>query len=136
VPTAVDGSDADEWAKFGIGMRESTLAESRYVAMLLTPQHGIRSMHRRSFNCGRSVDRGTSNDLPNFPFFFRIQRRGEKLSVFKSDDGKTYEPYGDEETILMPDLNPNVYVGFLGTAGGVQLPVTQAQFDQVTLTTP
>jgi regulation of enolase protein 1 (concanavalin A-like superfamily) len=136
VPTQVNGSDADEWAKFGIGMRETPMAESRYVAMLMTPQHGVRSMHRRSFNCGRSVDRGASNDVPNFPFFFRIQRRGEKLSVFESDDGKTFVPYGDEESIAMPDLNANVYVGFLGTAGGVQLPISQGRFDQVTLTTP
>jgi hypothetical protein len=136
VPTQVDGSDADEWAKFGIGMRETPMAESRYVAMLMTPVHGIRSMHRRTFNCGRTVDRGVDNDLPAFPIFFRIQRRGEQVSVFRSDDGKTFEPYGDEESIAMPDLNANVYVGFLGTAGGVQLPIAQGKFDQVTLTTP
>lgn len=35
----------------------------------------------------------------------------------------------------MPDLNRDLYVGFLGTAGGVHLPITQASFDRVTLIT-
>jgi hypothetical protein len=132
----VGGGAPDEWTKFGIAMRETPMAESRYVAMLITPEHGIRSMHRRTFNCGRSVDRGVVNEIPTVPVYFRIQRRGEQLSVFRSEDGTTFEPYGDEETIAMPDLNTNVYVGFLGTAGGVTMPVAQARFDQVTLTTP
>jgi regulation of enolase protein 1 (concanavalin A-like superfamily) len=137
VPTQTDGSDADEWAKFGIAVRETTMAESRYLAMLITPQHGIRSPHRRVFNAGRTSDTGPNQDLPTFPIFFRLQRRGEQISVFTSADGKTFQPYGDPETVAAyPDLLPNVYVGFVGTAGGVQMPITQAKFDQVTLTSP
>jgi hypothetical protein len=136
VPTLTNGKAADQWAKFGIGMRETPMAESRYIAMLLTPVHGIRSMHRRTFNCGRTVDRGVTDEELTDPVYFRIQRRSNQISVFKSDDGETFEPYGDEESIAMPDLNRDLYVGFLGTAGGVQLPITQASFDRVTVTTP
>jgi regulation of enolase protein 1 (concanavalin A-like superfamily) len=136
VPTQTNGSDADEWAKFGIAVRETTMAESRNACMLITPQHGIRSPHRRSFNCGRTEDTGPNQDLPDFPIYFRIQRRGEQLNVFTSADGKTFNPYGEPESVLFPDLLQNVYVGFVGTAGGVQMPITQAKFDQVTLTSP
>jgi hypothetical protein len=136
VPTHTDGKDADEWAKAGIVVRETSLAESRYVGMLLTPQHGLRSAHRRTFNAGQTYDNGSS-DTPDVPFLMRLQRRGPIISVFTSDDGgQTFTPNGDVETVDMTDLLPTVYVGFAGTAGGVQLPITQAKFDQVTLTTP
>jgi regulation of enolase protein 1 (concanavalin A-like superfamily) len=136
VPTQTDGSAADEWAKLGIAVRETTLAESRNACMLITPDHGIRSPHRRSFNAGRTVDAGPNQDLPDFPITFRLQRRGQQINVFTSADGKTFEPYGNPESVIYEDLLPNVYVGFVGTAGGVQMPITQAKFDQVTLTTP
>ena len=121
VPNHPDGSDADEWAKFGIAVRETTLAESRYVAMLITPQHGIRSPHHRTFNGGRTNDVGPNEDTPTFPIYFRIQRRGETINVFTSADGTTFTPYGSPETLAMPGLNPNTYIGFVGTAGGVLL---------------
>ena len=137
VPTHTDGSDADEWAKAGIMVRQTPLSESRYVAMLITPQHGIRSAHRRPFNAGQSWDNGAPDgSQPDFPIYFRLQRRGQIISVFSSTDGKTYMPNGDVETVDMTDLPANVYVGFAGTAGGVDRPITQAKFDQVTLATP
>jgi hypothetical protein len=136
VPNHPDGSDADEWAKFGIAVRETTMAESRYVAMLITPQHGIRSPHHRTFNGGRTNDVGPNQDTPDFPIYFRIQRRGETISVFTSADGTKFDPYGSPETLDLPGLSPNTYVGFVGTAGGVQMPITQAKFDKVTLTKP
>jgi regulation of enolase protein 1 (concanavalin A-like superfamily) len=137
VPTHPDGGDADEWAKAGIMVRQTPLAESRYVAMLITPQHGIRSAHRRPFNAGQTWDNGAPDgSTPDFPIYFRLQRRGQMISVFTSTDGNTFTPNGDVETVDMTDLPPNVYVGFAGTAGGVQLPITQARFDKVTLTQP
>jgi hypothetical protein len=136
VPNHPDGSPGDEWAKFGIAVRETTMAESRYAAMLITPEHGIRSPHHRTFNGGRTNDVGPNQDTPDFPIYFRIQRRGETLSFFTSADGTTFDPYGSPETLDLPGLSPNTYVGFVGTAGGVQMPITQAKFDKVTLATP
>jgi regulation of enolase protein 1 (concanavalin A-like superfamily) len=137
VPTHPDGSDADEWAKSGIIVRQTPLAESRYVGMFMTPGHGLRSAHRRHFNAGQTWDNGAPSDqTPDLPAYFRIQRRGQIISVFTSTDGKTFTPNGDVETVDMTDLPATVYVGFAGTAGGVQLPITQEKFDQVTLTTP
>src|SRR5262249_24670445 len=62
VPVHPDGSDADEWAKSGIIVRDTPLAESRYVGMFMTPQHGLRSAHRRMFNTGQTWDNGVPND--------------------------------------------------------------------------
>lgn len=137
VPNQPNGSDADEWAKSGIIVRETPLAESRYVGMFMTPQHGLRSAHRRMFNTGQTWDNGAPNgQTPDLPAYFRIQRRGTVLSVFTSTDGTTFDPNGDVETVDFEDLPATVYVGFAGTAGGVQLPITQMKLDQVTLTTP
>jgi regulation of enolase protein 1 (concanavalin A-like superfamily) len=135
VPKHPDGGDADEWAKAGIMVRQTPLSESRYVAMLVTPIHGLRSAHRRPFNAGQSWDNGAP-DAISPPTWLRIQRRGQIISVFTSDDGKTFTPEGDVQTVDMTDLPKDVYVGFGGTAGGVDRPLTQAEFDQVTLTTP
>jgi regulation of enolase protein 1 (concanavalin A-like superfamily) len=137
VPTQLDGSDADPWAKSGIIVRQTPLAESRYVGMFMTPGNGLRSAHRRVFNAGQTWDHGAPNgSTPDLPAYLRLQRRGQIIGVFTSTDGTTFTPNGDVETVDMTDLPANVYVGFAGTAGGVQLPITQEKFDKVTLTTP
>ena len=87
-------------------------------------------------NGGRTNDVGPNQDTPDFPIYFRIQRRGDTIGVFTSADGTTFEPYGSPETLDLPGLSQNTYVGFVGTAGGVQMPMTQQKFDQVTLTKP
>jgi regulation of enolase protein 1 (concanavalin A-like superfamily) len=134
VPT-VDGGDANESAKFGIAVRESTQANSRYAGMVITPQHGIRSPERRLFDDGWTEDLGPNEDTPTFPIFFRIQRRGDEIKMFTSADGKTFAEYGDPATTVLPGLVANVYVGFLGSSTDTDQ-VAQAKFDQITLTTP
>src|SRR5439155_12585025 len=76
IPTLTDGTDANEWAKFGIAVKENTLAESRYASMLITPMHGIRSPHRRMFTAGWSDDVGPNEATPAFPVYFRPQPPG------------------------------------------------------------
>jgi hypothetical protein len=131
----VEGGEVNEWSKFGIAVRESTLADSRYAGMLITPQHGIRSPHRRLFTVGWSEDLGPNEDAPTFPIFFRIQRRGEEIKTFTSADGTTFAEYGEPATTVLPGLVPNVYVGLIGTSHDTEQ-IAQAKFDQITLTTP
>ena len=135
IPTLTDGTDANEWAKYGIVVKENTLAESRYAAMFITPMHGIRSPHRRMFTNGFTDDVGPNEDTPTFPIYFRLQRQGDTLKVFTSADGNTFKPYGSPETLTMPDLSTDVYVGFMGDSDD-NSQVAQAKFDKVTLTTP
>jgi regulation of enolase protein 1 (concanavalin A-like superfamily) len=132
---SVEGGDVNEWAKFGIAVKESTLAESMYIGMLITPLHGIRAPHRRLFLLGHSDDRGPNEDTPTFPIFFRIQRRGEEVKLFTSADGTTFAEYGDPATSVVPGLPQNLLVGFMGTSHDLEQ-VAQARFDRVTLTTP
>src|SRR5207245_3950024 len=46
IPKLIDGTDANGNAKFGIAVRESTLARSRYAGMLITPTPAILAPHR------------------------------------------------------------------------------------------
>jgi regulation of enolase protein 1 (concanavalin A-like superfamily) len=131
----VDGGDANESAKFGIAVRESTQANSRYAGMVITPGHGIRSPHRRLFDDGWTEDLGPNEDTPAFPISFRIQRRGDEIKMFTSADGKTFAEYGDPATTTLPGLVSNAYVGFIGSSNDTDQ-VAQAKFDQITLTTP
>jgi regulation of enolase protein 1 (concanavalin A-like superfamily) len=132
---SVEGGDVNEWAKFGIKVAENTQAESRYAAMLLTPQHGIRSPHRRMWENGWSDDVGPNEDTPASSVSLRIQRTGNTLKFFRSDDGKTFSPYGVPDTLEVPDLNQDLFVGLVGTAHD-NSQVAQAKFDQIQLTTP
>ena len=103
--------------------------------MFITPMHGIRSPHRRMFTNGFTDDVGPNEDTPTFPIYFRLQRQGDTLKVFTSADGNTFKPYGSPETLTMPDLSTDVYVGFMGDSDD-NSQVAQAKFDKVTLTTP
>ncbi len=135
IPTLSDGTDANEWAKFGIAVRENTLAESRYASMLITPMHGIRSPHRRMFTAGWSDDVGPNEDTPAFPVYFRLQRQGDTLKFFTSADGSKFTAYGMPDTLTMPDLSTDVYVGFMGSSHN-NPDVAQTKLDKVQLTTP
>jgi hypothetical protein len=133
-PTVEEG-DVNEWAKFGIAVRESTLSESRYAGMLITPQHGIRSPHRRPFNSGQSHDLGPNEDEPTFPVYFRLQRRGDEIKMFTSADGQKFDEYGEPATTVLKGLPSTVYVGLIGTAHDVDQ-VALTRFDRIELTTP
>jgi hypothetical protein len=135
IPTQIDGSDANESAKFGIAVREDTMSNSRYAGMLITPQHGIRSPHRRLFDTARSLDAGPSEQTPAFPVYFRLQRHGDEIRMFTSTDGQTYKAYGSPDTSILPGLSPNVYVGLIGSSNDNDQ-VAQAKFDKIELTTP
>jgi hypothetical protein len=135
-PPEVVDDEANEWAKFGIGVRESTLAESRYAAMLVTPLHGIRSPHRRMFTAGeQSEDLGPNEDEITYPITMRIQRRGDVITMFTSPDGTTFTEYGEPAATTLEGLVPNVYVGLIGTAHD-NAQVAQTRFDNIQLTTP
>ena len=116
-------------------MRESTLAESRYAGMLVTPQHGIRSPHRRVFTSGFSENLGPNETAPQYPLYLRLQRRGDEIRMFTSADGTTYQEYGSPATTLLPGLAPSVYVGLIGSSHDNDQ-VAQARFDRIELTTP
>jgi hypothetical protein len=134
-PPTVEGGEVNEGAKFGIAVRESTLADSRYAAMLVTPKHGIRSPHRRLFNSGFSEDLGPNEDTPAYPLLLRIQRRGDELRMFTSTDGQTFREYGNPPTTVLPNLPANMYVGLIGTSHDNDQ-IAQAQFDRIELITP
>jgi hypothetical protein len=139
VPTALEG-DVSTWAKFGIMVRENLLAEGRYAAMLVTPDHGIRSPHSRGFTNGWSDDVGPNEDILEGPVTLQIKRVGDTISFFRSDDdGKTFQPYGAPETLTLPKLNAQVHVGLVGTAHNIDTTEgqkAQIKVDKITITTP
>jgi len=135
LPAALDG-DASEWAKFGLMVRDNTSAEAVYASMLITPLHGIRSPHRRMWENGWSDDVGPNEDTPTLPVTLRIQRVGNTLKFFRSDDdGKTFQPYGTPDTMDMPNLGPDAFVGLMGTAHD-NTQQTKVTFDRLAITTP
>jgi hypothetical protein len=134
-PPSVEGGDVNEDAKFGIAVRETTLSDSRYAGILVTPQHGIRAPHRRLFETGKSLDAAPNEDTPAYPVYLRIQRRGEEIKTFTSADGNTYKEYGSPASTVLRELAPKVYVGLIGTSHDNDQ-VAQARFDKIELTTP
>ena len=74
-------------------------------------------------------------DTPAFPVYFRLQRQGDTLKFFTSADGSKFTAYGMPDTLTMPDLSTDVYVGFMGSSHN-NPDVAQTKFDKVQLTTP
>ena len=91
--------DADPFAKSGIIVRETPLAESRYVAMFDDPGHGLRSAHRRMFNTGQTWDNGAPNATADLPLTSAFSGAAQMHQRLHLHDGTTFIPKGDVETV-------------------------------------
>jgi hypothetical protein len=122
--------------KFGIAVRESTLAESAYVGLLIGADNVINAQRRPFTNSEEADDLTPASDTTaTFPIYLRIQRRGDEVKMLRSADGKTFTEYGNPATTTLPGLPANVYVGFVGTSGD-NAATAEGRFAQVTLITP
>jgi hypothetical protein len=133
-PPTVEGGDVNDNARFGIAVRESPLARSRYASVLISPTAGIHSQ-QRLFSDGFTEDLGPGGDTATTPTYLRIQRRGDVITMFTSTDGTTFTESGDPAMTTLPGLVQNAYVGLIGTSGSVDQ-VAAAKFDNITLNTP
>lgn len=132
--------NTDEWAKYGVMIRESLVPGSAHAFMLITPGD------RRAFENRPSNGTGFCKSSHGYrkginPFWVRLERRGNQFTGYYSADGTEWirqsetEGYQDylspnPQTITMPG---SVYIG-LGACSHDANEVGSATFSHVTTT--
>jgi hypothetical protein len=81
---------ANEWSKAGLMARQSVEANSQHTFVNVTPDHGVKMIHRDT----PGADTGPSPWEKNFecPIWLKLVRKGNEFSSFLSEDGKDWEP--------------------------------------------
>ena len=134
--TSQDGSH--EWAKAGLMVKESAKSGAPYVALFVTPGHGVRLQS----NFGPEVT-GTTGTTPRW---LRLSRTGTQLTGFESTDGTQWTPLS---TVNLAGLPATAEVGLFVTSPAVmsvdrefgsttlnfEPTLGRAIFDRVSLTT-
>jgi regulation of enolase protein 1 (concanavalin A-like superfamily) len=105
-------TQAHEWSKAGVMIRESLAADSRHALMAAAAARGY-AFQRRPDTAGSSVH--TAGTLAAPPGWVRLARTGNLFKGYQSADGVTWVPIGSE-TILMGET---VYVGLAVTSHNV-----------------
>lgn len=86
------------WAKAGVMIRETTVANSRQVMTVVTPSNGVAFQRRGS--TGGSTSATTAGGV-TAPRWVRIVRAGDTFTSFHSSDGVAWSQIGTPQTIVM-----------------------------------
>ncbi|MFJ9538682.1 hypothetical protein ACIRPX_15595 [Streptomyces sp. NPDC101225] len=101
---SADGKAVEPWAKAGVMVKSSLKEGSAYAAVLTTPGHGVRMQWNFTH------DRAGSGDGSRW---LRLTRKGDHLTGYDSEDGRTWSRIGD---VRLPGLPRTVQAGaFAGT---------------------
>jgi hypothetical protein len=86
--TTETGLNGDEYAKFGVMLRQSTDASSPYYAALVTPNHGVFVQYRRQQ--GATTGEVLLPDTYKVPIYLKVGRSGDIFTAYTSKDGVTW----------------------------------------------
>ncbi|NLE37552.1 MAG: hypothetical protein GX621_05960, partial [Pirellulaceae bacterium] len=107
ITALVEGIDATHaYAKAGVMMRESLAANSRNIALLVTPEYGIRLQYRLATGSNTQTPQAGSPDIVA-PYWVRLTRVGDTYTAEISPNGTAWTVVGSQ-TIAM---GQTVYVG-------------------------
>jgi len=81
---------ANEWSKAGLMVRQSLDAGSQNAFLNVTPDHGVKMIHRDAAGASTGPEPWEKNF--ECPIWLRLVRSGDEFSSFWSDDGKNWEP--------------------------------------------
>jgi hypothetical protein len=91
---------SDQWAKAGIMIRASTLANSAYAFVTITPGYGITFQTRAT--AGALSTQQVVGPAVTVPYYLKLVRQGNSFTAFASIDGATWVSVGSPVTIVMP----------------------------------
>jgi hypothetical protein len=131
------------WELGGPMIRESLDARSRFAMMQIS---NGRANNAHQFKKRLEFDtrpenhdiRPASEDTTERPVWARIQRRGENIRAWISEDGKTFAEAAEGETVALTGLPARAYVGLAfsahdDTKAGV---LTEVKVDNISITKP
>ena len=113
-------------AKAGLFVRESLAGDARNAFLGVTPENGL--VYQRRITAAQTT--AISFDTPaTVPAWLKLQRRGNLLSAWKSDDGIAWTAIGSE---LFADLSATLWVG-LGVTSHDNNVLCRATFEHVSV---
>jgi len=116
--------NTDPWAKAGVMIRDTLEADSRNVALLVTPENGVRFQYRKT--ASMSTDRNFVEGI-TAPQWVRLERTtGGLVRAFYSADGSTWTLLN--MTVVSMDMP--VYIGLAVTSHNPDL-TCEAKFSNV-----
>jgi hypothetical protein len=93
-------TDTGAWAKAGIMLKAGAASGSPYVALMVTPQHGVLLQADASTELTRTVT--------GLPRWLRLTRSGQTVTGYESADGSSWRQVG---TVTAADLPAQVRAG-------------------------
>ena len=133
-------SDSAAWAKAGVMIRETLEAPSKHAFMFPTPD-GRRAFQNRPASGGTSQSAHSAIGAITFPFWVKLERKGNDFTAFYSQDGVAWVQQPDDEN-TGADASPNpqtsfmtarTYIGLAVTSNNVNAPCI-AEFSDVQTT--
>ncbi|MHC4430643.1 MAG: PA14 domain-containing protein, partial [Planctomycetota bacterium] len=122
--------NTDPFAKVGVMVRNSLDADAANVALLLTPENGVRFQYRS--NAGDVTDREFDDTLAA-PYWIRLERDpGGSFRGYTSADGASWQQMPLRPAVVM---GTDVYIGLAVTSHNVDA-TCEAVFSNVTTTGP
>jgi fibronectin type 3 domain-containing protein len=107
----VSGENTNEWAKWGVMIRENLTGGSINAAVLVTPLHGV-IFQNRATSAAATNTTSTTTGL-TVPYWVKVTRVGNTFTGYRSADGITWTQMGAAQTVTMAT---NVYIGFFGSS--------------------
>jgi hypothetical protein len=90
----VSQKDPEPWAKAGVMLKSGTTSGSPDVALMLTPQHGVRLV------AGANPE--VTGSKPAGPIWLRLTRTAGRVTGYESVDGATWRAVGTVRTDTLP----------------------------------
>ncbi|MGO4422913.1 hypothetical protein AB4Z54_30490, partial [Streptomyces sp. MCAF7] len=130
--------DSAPWAKSGVVIKASTAGGSSYVALMATPDHGVRML-------ADAKTEVTGGGDTNAPVWLRLTRSGRDVTGYESADGRTWRKVGTLTARALPDkAQAGLFVASHGRIherlvgpgtilGGFRPTIGRAVFDHVAL---
>jgi hypothetical protein len=129
-------TDTWPWAKVGVMIRESFDPGSPHVLMALTP-NGRTAYQNRLFRGEQSFTANSLVGAVEFPYWVKLERKGNELTGWHSDDGTNWVlQTNDEGTSPNPvsiSMGPNVYIGLMVTSNNLN-EACMAEFSGIQVT--
>ncbi len=116
---------SDPWAKAGVMFRETAAADSKYVALLVTPANGA-FLQERPLTGGFSDNKEAPS--ATVPCWFRLVRSGNTFIGYLSDNGSNWS---QTSSVVVP-MSKQFHVGLALTSHNRSV-LNSALFDSVTI---
>ncbi|MHC4632519.1 MAG: LamG-like jellyroll fold domain-containing protein, partial [Planctomycetota bacterium] len=114
----------DPWAKAGVMIRDTLDADSRYAAVLVTPENGVRFQYRST--AGANTSRSFAEGI-TAPQWVKLERTtGGLVRAFYSADGTTWTNFN----LVQVRMDMPVYIGLAVTSHNPGL-TCEAKFSKV-----